>query len=146
MTAIGSPKPVIGVSGGLDSTHALLVVARAMDRMDQPLALSSRTRCPGSRPERAHEVERDRAGRDDRRLDRDARHPSLATEMLERLGRRGEPVHDITFENVQAGLRTDYLFRLANHHGGAIIGTSDLSELALGWATHRRRRPHEPPR
>ena len=48
----------------------------------------------------------------------------------------GEPVHDITFENVQAGLRTDYLFRLANHHGGMVIGTSDLSELALGWATY----------
>ena len=59
--------------------------------------------------------------------------------MLERIGHPfadGEPVHDITFENVQAGLRTDYLFRLANQHGGMVIGTSDLSELALGWATY----------
>ena len=48
----------------------------------------------------------------------------------------GEPVYDITFENVQAGLRTDYLFRLANHHGGIVIGTGDLSELALGWCTY----------
>ena len=48
----------------------------------------------------------------------------------------GEPVHDITFENVQAGLRTDYLFRLANQNGGMVIGTSDLSELALGWTTY----------
>ena len=45
-------------------------------------------------------------------------------------------MHDITFENVQAGLRTDFLFRLANQNGGMVIGTSDLSELALGWATY----------
>jgi NAD+ synthase (glutamine-hydrolysing) len=49
---------------------------------------------------------------------------------------KGEPVYDITFENVQAGLRTDYLFRLANQHGGFVIGTGDLSELALGWCTY----------
>ncbi|MDP3402126.1 MAG: NAD(+) synthase, partial [Brevundimonas sp.] len=48
----------------------------------------------------------------------------------------GQPVHDITYENVQAGLRTDYLFRLANQHNGFVIGTGDLSELALGWATY----------
>ena len=61
------------------------------------------------------------------------------SEMLEKLGHpfaAGEPVHDITFENVQAGLRTDYLFRLAGHHGGFVIGTGDLSELALGWCTY----------
>src|SRR5690606_20446825 len=60
-------------------------------------------------------------------------------EMLERIGHPfadGEPVHDVTFENVQAGLRTDYLFRLANQNGGFVVGTSDLSELALGWATY----------
>src|SRR6202020_1286359 len=49
---------------------------------------------------------------------------------------RGEAVYDLTFENVQAGLRTDYLFRLANHHNGIVIGTGDLSELALGWCTY----------
>ncbi len=48
----------------------------------------------------------------------------------------GEPVYDVTFENVQAGLRTDYLFRLANHRGGIVLGTGDLSELALGWCTY----------
>jgi NAD+ synthase (glutamine-hydrolysing) len=48
----------------------------------------------------------------------------------------GEPVYDITFENVQAGLRTDYLFRLANQRGGIVLGTGDLSELALGWCTY----------
>ena len=49
---------------------------------------------------------------------------------------QGKPVYDLTFENVQAGLRTDYLFRLANHHDGIVIGTGDLSELALGWCTY----------
>jgi NAD+ synthase (glutamine-hydrolysing) len=48
----------------------------------------------------------------------------------------GEEVYDVTFENVQAGLRTDYLFRLANHRGGIVLGTGDLSELALGWCTY----------
>ena len=49
---------------------------------------------------------------------------------------RGEEVYDVTFENVQAGLRTDYLFRGANQRGGIVLGTGDLSELALGWCTY----------
>ena len=59
--------------------------------------------------------------------------------MLEEMGHpfaSGEPVYDITFENVQAGLRTDYLFRLANQRAGFVLGTGDLSELALGWCTY----------
>ena len=48
----------------------------------------------------------------------------------------GEPLYDITFENVQAGERTSHLFRLANFHNGLVLGTGDLSELALGWATY----------
>ena len=62
-----------------------------------------------------------------------------AERMLSDIGHpfaQGEPVYDLTFENVQAGLRTDYLFRLANHHNGIVIGTGDLSELALGWCTY----------
>ncbi len=59
----------------------------------------------------------------------------MLTDMEHPFG-RGEPVYDVTFENVQAGLRTDYLFRLANHHNGIVIGTGDLSELALGWCTY----------
>src|SRR5262249_62431864 len=62
-----------------------------------------------------------------------------AQRMLSDIGHpfaKGEPVYDLTFENVQAGLRTDYLFRLANHHNGIVIGTGDLSELALGWCTY----------
>src|SRR5262249_36571950 len=62
-----------------------------------------------------------------------------AQRMLSDIGHpfaKGEQVYDLTFENVQAGLRTDYLFRLANHHNGIVIGTGDLSELALGWCTY----------
>jgi NAD+ synthase (glutamine-hydrolysing) len=60
-------------------------------------------------------------------------------QMLKDIGHpvaEGEPVHDVTFENVQAGERTSHLFRLANHHGGLVLGTGDLSELALGWTTY----------
>ena len=62
-----------------------------------------------------------------------------ARQMLADMGHpfaEGEPVYDVTFENVQAGLRTDYLFRLANQRRGFVIGTGDLSELALGWCTY----------
>ncbi|MCC2031352.1 NAD(+) synthase [Microbacterium allomyrinae] len=139
MSAIGGPKPVIGVSGGLDSTHALLVVARAMDRMGRPRSDILAYTMPGfatSEHTKSNAIAlAESVGASIETIDI----RPLATEMLERLGHPfadGEPVHDITFENVQAGLRTDYLFRLANHHGGMVIGTSDLSELALGWATY----------
>jgi NAD+ synthase (glutamine-hydrolysing) len=62
-----------------------------------------------------------------------------ATQMLKDLGHPaadGEPVYDITYENVQAGERTSHLFRLANHHHALVVGTGDLSELALGWSTY----------
>lgn len=139
MRAIGGPKPVIGVSGGLDSTHALLVVARAMDRMGRPrsdiLAYTMPGFATGEHTKSNAIALAEAIGARIETVDiRDA-----ATEMLERIGHPfadGEPIHDITFENVQAGLRTDYLFRLANHNGGMVIGTSDMSELALGWATY----------
>ena len=139
MEAIGRPKPVIGVSGGLDSTHALLVVARAMDRLGMPRSDILAYTMPGfatSEHTKSNAIALAEAvGASIETIDiRPA-----ATEMLQQLGHpfaSGEPVHDVTFENVQAGLRTDYLFRLANHHGGFVVGTSDLSELALGWATY----------
>ena len=62
-----------------------------------------------------------------------------ALQMLKDIGHpfgSGKKVYDVTFENVQAGLRTDYLFRLANQHGGMVVGTGDLSELGLGWCTY----------
>lgn len=139
MRAIGAPKPVIGVSGGIDSTHALLVIARAMDRMGRPRSDILAYTMPGfatSDHTKSNAIALAEAiGASIETIDiRPA-----ATEMLERIGHPfagGEPVHDVTFENVQAGLRTDYLFRLANQNGGFVVGTSDLSELALGWATY----------
>ncbi|WP_156761065.1 NAD(+) synthase [Microbacterium karelineae] len=139
MTAIGSPKPVIGVSGGLDSTHALLVIARAMDLMDRPRSDILAYTMPGfatSDHTKSNAIAlAESVGATTSTIDiRPA-----ATEMLAKMGHPfadGEPVYDVTFENVQAGLRTDYLFRLANHHGGIVVGTGDLSEFALGWATY----------
>ena len=139
MRAIGSPKPVIGVSGGLDSTHALLVVARAMDRMGRPRSDILAYTMPGfatSDHTRSNAVALAEAiGASIETIDI----RPTATQILEGIGHPfagGEPVYDVTFENVQAGVRTDFLFRLANQHGGFVIGTSDLSELALGWATY----------
>ncbi|HYP73231.1 MAG TPA: NAD(+) synthase, partial [Microbacterium sp.] len=139
MRAIGGPKPVIGVSGGLDSTHALLVVARAMDLMGRPRSDILAYTMPGfatSDHTRSNAVALAEAiGATIETIDI----RPMATELLTGIGHpfaAGEPVYDVTFENVQAGARTDFLFRLANRHGGIVIGTSDLSELALGWATY----------
>ncbi len=139
MRAIGSPKPVIGVSGGLDSTHALLVVARAMDRMGRPRSDILAYTMPGfatSDHTRSNAIALAEAiGASIETIDI----RPMATEILKGIGHPfagGEPVYDVTFENVQAGARTDFLFRLANQNGGFVVGTSDLSELALGWATY----------
>ncbi len=139
MRAIGSPKPVIGVSGGLDSTHALLVIARAMDRMGRPRSDILAYTMPGfatSDHTKSNAIRLAEAiGATIETVDIRA----MATELLTGIGHPfagGEPVYDVTFENVQAGARTDFLFRLANQNGGFVVGTSDLSELALGWATY----------
>jgi len=139
LRAMNADKVVIGISGGLDSTHALIVCARAMDVMDLPrknilaytmpgFATSERTldqsrRLMAAVGATAHEI--------------DIR-PSCM-QMLKDIGHpfaEGKPVHDVTFENVQAGERTSHLFRLANVHNAPVVGTSDLSELALGWCTY----------
>ncbi|MGB4777023.1 NAD(+) synthase [Microbacterium sp.] len=139
MRAIGSPKPVIGVSGGLDSTHALLVVARAMDRMGRPRSDILAYTMPGfatSDHTKSNALALAEAiGASIETIDI----RPMAMELLKGIDHpyaHGEPVYDVTFENVQAGARTDFLFRLANRHGGYVVGTSDLSELALGWATY----------
>jgi NAD+ synthase (glutamine-hydrolysing) len=137
--AIGDPKIVIGVSGGLDSTHALIVAAQAMDRCGRPRSDILAFTLPGfatsgSTKENAHRLMRS-LGVTAEELDI----RPTAELMLKEIGHpyaQGEPVYDVTFENVQAGLRTDYLFRIANQRGGIVLGTGDLSELALGWATY----------
>jgi NAD+ synthase (glutamine-hydrolysing) len=139
LRAIGQPKVVIGVSGGLDSTHALLVAASAMDRLGRPRTDVHAITMPGFATTSAT---KDRATRLAEALgvrfeELDIR--PAAIQMLRDLGHPagdGEQVYDVTFENVQAGLRTDYLFRIANHRGGIVLGTGDLSELALGWCTY----------
>ncbi len=135
----GIQRVVIGVSGGLDSTHALIVAAKTMDRLKLPRENILGFTMPGFATSRktlqnAHALMkplRVTATEIDIRpsciqMFKDLRHPFGA----------GEPVYDVTFENVQAGERTSHLFRLANHHGALVLGTGDLSELALGWCTY----------
>ncbi|MFC6152133.1 NAD(+) synthase [Nocardioides yefusunii] len=139
LVSIGSPKAVIGVSGGLDSTHALMVAVKAMDRLGRPRSDVMAYTMPGFA---TGDTSKSLATRLATALgvtfaEIDIR--PAATQMLSDMGHPfadGEPVYDITFENVQAGLRYDYLFRLANHTGGLVVGTGDLSELALGWCTY----------
>lgn len=139
LAATGIERIVIGVSGGLDSTQALLVAARTMDRLALPrtnilaysmpgFATGSETRANAWALMRSLGVS---AAEIDIR-------PSCE-QMLNDLGHpyaAGEPVFDVTFENVQAGERTSHLFRLANHHNALVLGTGDLSEIALGWSTY----------
>ncbi|MET8801254.1 NAD(+) synthase [Streptomyces sp. NPDC004546] len=139
LASIGGPKVVIGVSGGLDSTHALIVAARAMDRAGRPRSDILAFTLPGFA---TSDHTKDNAHRLMRALGVTAAELDItptARLMLKEIGHpfaSGEPVYDVTFENVQAGLRTDYLFRLANQRGGIVLGTGDLSELALGWSTY----------
>lgn len=139
LASSGIGKLVVGISGGLDSTHALLVAARAMDALGLPrtniigvtmpgFATGERTRAQALRLMAA-------VGCEAREIDI---RPSCE-QMLRDIGhphREDQPVYDVTFENVQAGERTSHLFRLANLSGGMVLGTGDLSELALGWCTY----------
>ena len=139
LRAIGGPQVVIGVSGGLDSTHALIVAAKAMDRLGRPRSDILAFTMPGfatGETTKAYATQLSAAlGVTFEELDiRPA-----ARQLLDDMGHPfadGHEVYDVTFENVQAGLRTDYLFRLANQRGGIVLGTGDLSELALGWCTY----------
>lgn len=139
LRALNYPKVVIGISGGLDSTHALIVAARAMDREERPrsdiLAFTLPGFATGDRTKR-NAIELCRAlGVTFSEIDiRDT--AALMLKEMDHPFSHGEKVYDVTFENVQAGLRTDYLFRLANQRGGIVLGTGDLSELGLGWSTY----------
>ncbi|MFC5459100.1 NAD(+) synthase [Massilia niabensis] len=139
LSASGIQKVVIGVSGGLDSTHALLVCAAAMDRLGLPRTNILAYTMPGFATsgrtlKQAHAL-MEVVGCTAQEIDirpsclqmlRDLNHPYA----------EGKEQYDVTFENVQAGERTNHLFRLANHLGAIVIGTGDLSELALGWCTY----------
>jgi NAD+ synthase (glutamine-hydrolysing) len=132
-------RAVIGISGGLDSTQAALVVARAFDQLKLPRENVVAVTMPGFATSQATLA--------------NARHlmqclgfsaqeidirPS-AQQMFADIGHpfsRGEPVYDLTFENVQAGERTSHLFRIANFVNGLVVGTGDLSEFALGFTTY----------
>ncbi|MDX3930181.1 MAG: NAD(+) synthase [Shinella sp.] len=135
----GGNRMVIGVSGGLDSTHALIVAAKACDRMELPRTTILGLTMPGFA---TGEATKNSAWALMRALGIEGEEIDIrpaARQMLADMGHpfaSGEPVYDVTFENVQAGLRTDYLFRIANQRNGFVIGTGDLSELALGWCTY----------
>ena len=139
LRALNYPKVVLGVSGGLDSTHALIVAARAMDREGRPrsdiLAFTLPGFATGERTKNNAIRLADTLGVTFEEIDIKSTAELMLKEM-EHPFARGEKVYDVTFENVQAGLRTDYLFRLANQRGGIVLGTGDLSELALGWSTY----------
>jgi NAD+ synthase (glutamine-hydrolysing) len=139
LVSTGITKAVIGVSGGLDSAHALIVTVRAMDRLGLPRSHVLGFSMPGfattERTRRNALALMNALGITSGEIDirpsclqmlKDVNHPYA----------NGQPVYDLTFENVQAGERTSHLFRLANQHGGLVVGTSDLSELALGWCTY----------
>jgi NAD+ synthase (glutamine-hydrolysing) len=139
LASSGINKLVIGISGGLDSTHALLVAARAMDALSLPRSHIIGVTMPGFA---TGERTREQAQRLMAAVGCEAREIDIrpsCTQMLKDIGhphREDQPVYDVTFENVQAGERTSHLFRLANLAGGMVLGTGDLSELALGWCTY----------
>ncbi|WP_242117545.1 NAD(+) synthase [Sphingomonas lacusdianchii] len=139
LVASGTKRLVIGVSGGLDSTHALIVAAKAFDRLERPRTDILGFTMPGFA---TGEATKSNAWKLMRALGITGDEIDIRPAAAQMLGdmdhpfAKGEPVYDVTFENVQAGLRTDYLFRLANQRQALVLGTGDLSELALGWCTY----------
>jgi NAD+ synthase (glutamine-hydrolysing) len=139
MQATNPESLVIGISGGLDSTHALIVAAKACDRLGLPRTTIRGYTMPGFA---TSDGTKSNAWKLMEAFGITAEEIDIkpaANRMLEDMGHpfaEGKPVYDVTFENVQAGLRTDYLFRLAGQHSGFVVGTGDLSELALGWCTY----------
>ena len=138
-TATSGKHLVIGVSGGLDSTHALVVAAKTCDFLKLPRSTILGFTMPGFA---TGDATKSNAWALMKALGVKGEEIDIkpaAMQMLRDMGHpfaKGESLYDITFENVQAGLRTDYLFRLANQRGGFVIGTGNLSEVALGWSTY----------
>ncbi len=139
LASTNGQRIVIGVSGGLDSTHALIVACKAFDALGLPRSNILAFTLPGFA---TSEGTKSNAWALMKALGVSGQEIDIrpaARRMLEDIGHPfagGEPVYDVTFENVQAGLRTDYLFRLANQNSAFVLGTGDLSELALGWCTY----------
>jgi NAD+ synthase (glutamine-hydrolysing) len=139
LKATAIDKVVIGVSGGLDSTQALIVTVKAMDRLGLPRKNVLAYTMPGFA---TSGETRENALRLMHALGTSSEEVDIrpaCRQMLQDLGHpfsRGEACYDITFENVQAGERTSFLFRAANFHKAMVVGTSDLSELALGYTTY----------
>ena len=134
-----APKIVIGVSGGLDSTHALIVAAKACDRLGLPRTHILGFTMPGFATSKGTKSNAIKLMESLEITWEELDITPAARQMLKDLGHpagEGAEVYDVTFENVQAGLRTDFLFRAANQRGGIVLGTGDLSELALGWCTY----------
>lgn len=139
LQATGIRRVCIGVSGGLDSTHALIVAAKAFDRLGWPRSDILGFTMPGFATGEATKANAWSLMRSLGITAEEIDIKPLAQDMLAALqhpAAQGEPVYDVTFENVQAGLRTDILFRAANQRGAMVLGTGDLSEIALGWSTY----------
>lgn len=139
LEATGIEKVIIGVSGGLDSTQALLVCVRAMDGLALPRSHVLGYTLPGfgtTLATRGNAVcLMQSLGASAAEIDiRPSAHQMLAD--IDHPYARGEETYDVTFENVQAGERASHLFRLANRYEALVVGTSDLSELALGYTTY----------
>lgn len=139
LQATGIRRLCIGVSGGLDSTHALIVAAKAFDRLGWRRSDILGFTMPGFATGEATKANAWALMRSLGVTPEEIDIKPLAQQMLASLQHpfvQGEPVYDVTFENVQAGLRTDILFRAANQRGAMVLGTGDLSEIALGWSTY----------
>lgn len=128
-------KAVVGISGGLDSTLALIVAVRAMERLSRPASdvLTVTMPCFGT-------GERTRGNAEELSLllGTDFRCVDIAASAEQHLKDIGHSLdnYDVTYENAQARERTQVLMDLANQSGGIVIGTGDLSEVALGWSTY----------
>ena len=131
----GSQKAVIGISGGLDSTLALLVTVKAFDRLGWPRENIQAVSMPGFGTTART---KDNAKAMAQKLGVHFQSISIDAAVHQHFSDIGQDpdTHDITFENSQARERTQILMDLANQSGGLVIGTGDLSELALGWATY----------
>lgn len=128
-------KAVIGISGGLDSTLALLVVVKTFDMLNIPRENIITITMPGfGTTDRTY----NNAVTLCKELYCDFREINIVNAALQHFEDIGhdKDIHDVTYENVQARERTQILMDLANKEGGLLIGTGDLSELALGWCTY----------